>query len=383
MATGKATRQAIVTAAAQLFAERGYGAVGIDDIGAALGVSGPAVYHWFDGKEAVLVAVLESTARQVADLLAPPPGPMTAAEAEALVSRAVAASLDHRAGLATLFRELPRATGSSPHVQEDVDRLSRYAGVVLEALNPGLDPVAASVRGAAAQGTLFAVAVHGSGVGRPRLDEMLGASTVAILRARPPKPAPKPDPPGRRPAAAPRWRPQPGRRDTILAAAVGLFRRHGFHAVSVTQVGETAGMSGPAVYRYYRNKADILADAHDRLGRRLVAAAEVALAPATSARDGARRLARSYCQVAADHTDLVVVAVSEDGSIDPSPAWRDLRDLWSRVVAEARPDLRPAEIAFLVATGFSLMDHALPVVEHHPDHRPDVATVAAKHLMSG
>ncbi|WP_298039407.1 TetR/AcrR family transcriptional regulator [uncultured Microbacterium sp.] len=49
---------ALLTAAARLFAERGYSGVSLEDIGAAVGVSGPAVYRHFTGKQALLGAVL-------------------------------------------------------------------------------------------------------------------------------------------------------------------------------------------------------------------------------------------------------------------------------------------------------------------------------------
>lgn len=55
---GARRREAIIAAAASLFAERGYAAVGIDDIGAAAGITGPAIYRHFDSKAAVLTAVL-------------------------------------------------------------------------------------------------------------------------------------------------------------------------------------------------------------------------------------------------------------------------------------------------------------------------------------
>lgn len=51
-------RAALLEAAAQLFAERGYNGVSIEDLGAAAGVSGPAVYRHFSGKPAVLAALL-------------------------------------------------------------------------------------------------------------------------------------------------------------------------------------------------------------------------------------------------------------------------------------------------------------------------------------
>src|SRR5664279_1623159 len=56
---GAARREAILTAASQLFAERGYAAVGMDDIGAAAGVTGPAIYRHFGAKASVLTAVFD------------------------------------------------------------------------------------------------------------------------------------------------------------------------------------------------------------------------------------------------------------------------------------------------------------------------------------
>jgi AcrR family transcriptional regulator len=51
-------RDEILDIAVALFAQRGYHGVSMDDIGAAAGVTGPALYHHFAGKEAMLVAAL-------------------------------------------------------------------------------------------------------------------------------------------------------------------------------------------------------------------------------------------------------------------------------------------------------------------------------------
>src|SRR5215470_9387960 len=62
VATGRAGRRTrrdeILDIAMGLFAARGYHGVSMDDIGAAAGVTGPALYHHFAGKEAMLVAAL-------------------------------------------------------------------------------------------------------------------------------------------------------------------------------------------------------------------------------------------------------------------------------------------------------------------------------------
>lgn len=60
-------RDEILAAAAQLFAERGYHGVSIDDIGAAVGMSGPGIYRHFGGKEDVLSQMLLGISRRLLD----------------------------------------------------------------------------------------------------------------------------------------------------------------------------------------------------------------------------------------------------------------------------------------------------------------------------
>lgn len=49
---------AILRAAARLFAERGYGGVTLEDLGGAVGITGPGLYRHFSGKQALLSAIL-------------------------------------------------------------------------------------------------------------------------------------------------------------------------------------------------------------------------------------------------------------------------------------------------------------------------------------
>ena len=54
----RSRKDEILEIAVGLFAARGYHGVSMDDIGAAAGVTGPALYHHFAGKEAMLAAAL-------------------------------------------------------------------------------------------------------------------------------------------------------------------------------------------------------------------------------------------------------------------------------------------------------------------------------------
>lgn len=75
-------RSQLISAAERLVAERGYLAVRLEDIGAAAGVSGPAIYRHFPNKEALLVELLVGVSTRLLDgataVLADSPDPATA-----------------------------------------------------------------------------------------------------------------------------------------------------------------------------------------------------------------------------------------------------------------------------------------------------------------
>ena len=75
MTTTAPRRELVLEAAADLFAARGFHAVGMDDIGEAAGISGPGVYRHFPSKQALLETLLDrtmdrmlETVRGIADL---------------------------------------------------------------------------------------------------------------------------------------------------------------------------------------------------------------------------------------------------------------------------------------------------------------------------
>jgi AcrR family transcriptional regulator len=74
-ATAAQTRERLLAAAADVFAERGYDGTRVADIAAAAGVSNGALYAHFASKAELLVAALRAHGRRVlTDLLAADPG---------------------------------------------------------------------------------------------------------------------------------------------------------------------------------------------------------------------------------------------------------------------------------------------------------------------
>ena len=60
-------REQLLVEAARLFATRGFRGVGIDDIGAAAGISGPGIYRHFARKQEILAALLVGISQHLHD----------------------------------------------------------------------------------------------------------------------------------------------------------------------------------------------------------------------------------------------------------------------------------------------------------------------------
>jgi AcrR family transcriptional regulator len=64
-------RRAILDAAAEAFHEKGFHGVGVDEIGRRAGLSGPALYRHFSGKDHILATLLDEAMDELAGALTP------------------------------------------------------------------------------------------------------------------------------------------------------------------------------------------------------------------------------------------------------------------------------------------------------------------------
>jgi AcrR family transcriptional regulator len=136
-------RDELLTAAARLFAQRGYHSVGIDDVGAAVGIAGPSIYHHFATKLDLIVAVITQGADQLLDSTA-----RALAHAhddsqvlDALLGAYTSFSLTHSDLMDVLITEVPYLP--EPHRTAFRDRQRHYLGQwrdVLTQLHSHLPP---------------------------------------------------------------------------------------------------------------------------------------------------------------------------------------------------------------------------------------------------
>jgi AcrR family transcriptional regulator len=102
-------RDELLVAAAQLFAQRGYHSVGVDDVGTAVGMAGPSIYHHFASKLDVIVALITRGANQLLESTAEAlVGTHNDTDAlHALLNAYVSFSLTHSHLMDVLITELP------------------------------------------------------------------------------------------------------------------------------------------------------------------------------------------------------------------------------------------------------------------------------------
>lgn len=98
----------------------------------------------------------------------------------------------------------------------------------------------------------------------------------------------------------------------ILDAAKGLFSERGYDAVGVDEIGAAAGMTGPAIYRHFSGKDEILASLFDEAMDRLLTLTGIQLEDPV---EDLRNLAHGHAQFALRDRDLLAIYAREERAL--------------------------------------------------------------------
>ncbi|HVW32026.1 MAG TPA: TetR/AcrR family transcriptional regulator [Acidimicrobiia bacterium] len=182
--SGPTRREAILDAALELFRERGFHSVGIDEIGTAAGISGPGVYRHFESKGALLVALFDSitermlmAAEEIQKADAPPDEVLGR-----LVAFQVATAVEERSLLAVWIQEwrsLPQ-TDQQRIRRKQMEYTTIWVGA-LSRLRPELSPAQAEAVVHAALGAINSVALHDAGLAADEITATLVGAARAVL----------------------------------------------------------------------------------------------------------------------------------------------------------------------------------------------------------
>ncbi|MDO9379874.1 MAG: TetR/AcrR family transcriptional regulator [Nocardioidaceae bacterium] len=191
-------KQQILDTAAVLFADRGFHGVSVHDIGAACGVSGPALYRHFAGKDAVLAQMLIGISEELRDegraRVASSDGPREALES--LIAWHLDFALTRPALIVVQDRDWANLDAESRRTVRtlQLDYVDAWVDVVRE-LRPGLDRGAARAAVQATFGLLNSTP-HSARLGdttmRTLLTSMARAALLGVDAPSPVSPDPRP-----------------------------------------------------------------------------------------------------------------------------------------------------------------------------------------------
>lgn len=347
-------RAQLASVASELFRQRGYHGVGINDIAAAAGVTGPALYRHFADKQAILAHVLLTG---LSDMEEATEAALDESHTESyerireLLTGLAARSVERR-DTAALWRWEGRHLDAEAQQQirrRSTAMLAQWAKVLLRK-RPGLSGEDAELLCWATLSVFGSVSVHHTTLAKRRFTDLLTTLALRVLHADLPERGERPAEPTAPALAFGR----PSRREQLLTEAAELFRRRGFTDVSMEDIGKAAGIAGPSVYRHFPSKAALLAAIGRRAGDRLMLAADQALrasAPADE-REALRRLADSYVRTLTGPPELLVAFSVDHVHIDEKDRpellriQRDYVAQWVRLLEVVHPgiDSREAKI---------------------------------------
>jgi AcrR family transcriptional regulator len=157
-------------------------------------------------------------------------------------------------------------------------------------------------------------------------------------------------------------RPATTRREQILAVAAELFARHGFHGVSMDDLGRAVGISGPGLYRHFPSKDAMLTDMLVGISERLVSEGQRRTAHAEGAGAQLRALIGWHTEFALGEPALITVQERNLANLAPPDRDRVRRlqrryvEIWVDVITEVVPEADEATARAAAHAVFGLIN---------------------------
>ena len=152
------------------------------------------------------------------------------------------------------------------------------------------------------------------------------------------------------------------RREQILATAAELFAEHGYHGVSIADLGAAVGVTGPALYKHFRGKQAILSEMLVSISDELLTEGRRRVRDAETPEDALAALIDWHVSFALAHEPLIVVQ-DRDWSALPVESRERVRDtqrkyveVWVKVLRKIHDDLPPQRARAMVHAGFGLIN---------------------------
>lgn len=168
------------------------------------------------------------------------------------------------------------------------------------------------------------------------------------------------------------------KRESLLSHAVTLFDEKGYEATGLDDIGAAAGVTGPNLYGYFENKADILHTAVERGTSALWLLLHAVLRQNDEPRRALADLVAGYVQLAIDKTILTWLLLAERQTLSDLTRIRQREYVaeWVALLRAGRADLDDGTARVLVHTALGVI-HTMPEIESRQANAEFPADLAA------
>ncbi|WP_084701760.1 TetR/AcrR family transcriptional regulator [Cryptosporangium arvum] len=177
----------------------------------------------------------------------------------------------------------------------------------------------------------------------------------------------------------------------MLDAATAVFSERGFHAASMDEIAERAGISKPMVYLYLGSKGELFSACIRRAGGQLTEAISAAADPGLPAEQQLWAAVQAFFGFVGEHREAWAVMFRQargEGEFAGEVAGirrlvvDNVADLFARAIHSAGavdpgPDELRALAHALVGTGESMAEWLLD----HPDEKPETAATRLMNML--
>jgi AcrR family transcriptional regulator len=361
---GSKRKAELLAASARLFDQSGYHNVSMDDIAAAVGITGPALYRHFSNKHELLAQALDDNVSSV----------------EAVADRVLTGDADGVARLQLYLDALANVVldpskvllWKRERVHLEADRYAafrvrmrnvrRQTERIILGWRPELSAADAQLLAWVLLSIYSSTHEYRSGMSQADVAQLLAKMTNSATSVNL----------GLAPQVHRRTRPERvtpvGRRERVLDAAARLFHEQGYRAVSVEDIAEASETAIATVYQLVSSKANLLHAvlARGSEGTSFLTAHRLALAPEHEA--PLDTIVDTYVELArGPHARLFKILASDSVYLEEEAkqsmrrSQREYLEEWTRALLDVRPEITAAEARARVRTAAGVVSETVQI----------------------
>lgn len=151
------------------------------------------------------------------------------------------------------------------------------------------------------------------------------------------------------------------RRKELIAVAANLFASRGYYPVTVDDIGDAVGLTGPALYRHFPSKEALLVAVFDQVIDQWTDRIREVVSTAPDPASALRAIVRVHVEFAIEHTENLAVWRQEFHNLPEADRWRLRRaqrlyvEEWVHLVHELRPEFSDTELRAAVHAAIGLL----------------------------